>query len=186
MTTHPFNLKKFLLLMLISCAVFTTLILLAFPKGFMLLIFNMQVKSTGGWGHFHHMRELATSQVRQVAKPNRDTIYSTTVVDLSHGPIVVFAPAYNKYWNLQMLDDRSDVFGYLGSRIHGTGREVTAVIVPPGYSGDSAGLPVIEATSEKVWLIFRFLVAEKSDIAAANSVQDRILLTLLADYLKAD
>lgn len=186
MTRHPFKLKRFLLIMFISCAVFTSLILLAFPSCFMLLIFNMQTRSTGGWGHFYHMRELATSEVRQVAKPNRDTIYSAAVVDLSNGPIVVFAPAYNKYWNLQLLDDRSDVFGYLGSRINGTGRDVSAVIVPPGYTGDSEGLSVIEATSEKVWLIFRFLVAEKSDIAAANSVQDRIRLTLLADYQKAN
>lgn len=172
---------KLLLLALISCALTTSLSVLVFPYGFIYLIQNMQVRSSGGWGKLYHMRELATSKVRDVVKPNRDTLYSSTVIDLHNGPVVVYVPAYDKYWNVQMMDNRSDVFGYLGSRTHGTGRDTSALIVPPGFTGGSAHLPMIEATSNRIWLVYRFLVTSDEDIAVVRKVQDQLTLTPLAE-----
>jgi len=180
------KLWKLILLTLLSCVLTTSLLVFVFPNGFIYLIQTMQVRSAGGWGKFYHMRELATSKVRDVAKPNRDTLYSSTVIDLRNGPVVVYVPAYDKYWNVQMMDNRSDVFGYLGSRTHGTGHATTALIVPPGFSGESAGLPTIEATSNKIWLVYRFLVTTEDDIVGARKVQDQLELIPLAEYLATE
>ncbi|MBP8925049.1 MAG: DUF1254 domain-containing protein [Pseudomonadales bacterium] len=176
------NLLKLLSLTLISCALTTSLLVIAFPSGFIFLVQTMQVRNSGGWNKFYHMRELATANVRDVVKPNRDTLYSSAVIDLHSGPVVVHVPAYDKYWNVQMMDDRSDVFGYLGSRTHGKGHATTALIVPPGFSGDPVHLPVIEATSNKIWLVYRFLATTDDDLVAARKVQDQFALTPLADY----
>lgn len=177
------NLWKLLSLTLISCALTTSLLVLAFPSGFIFLVQTMQARNSGGWNKFYHMRELATANARDVVKPNRDTLYSSAVIDLHNGPVVVYVPAYDKYWNVQMMDDRSDVFGYLGSRTHGKGHATTALIVPPGFAGDPAHLPVIEATSNRIWLVYRFLATTDDDLAAARKVQDQLALTPLADYL---
>ncbi len=177
------KLWKLLSLTLISCALTTSLLVLVFPSGLIFLIQNMQVRNTGGWNKFYHMRELATASARDVVKPNRDTLYSSAVIDLHNGPVVVYVPAFDKYWNVQMMDDRSDVFGYLGSRTHGKGHATTALIVPPGFTGDRTRLPIIEATSNKVWLVYRFLATTDEDLAAARKAQDQLELIPFADYL---
>jgi len=61
-------------------------------------------------------------------------------------------------------------------------RATSALIVPPGFGGDPAHLPTIEATSNKIWLVYRFHVTTEDDLAMARTVQDQLTLTPLAEY----
>ena len=116
------------------------------------------------------------AQDRQVAKPNRDTIYSSVVIDLAMGPVLIKVPPYARYWNVQFIDASSNVFGYMGSRLGNADSDRTALLVPQDYQQDTGELRIIRATSNKVWLVYRFHVVDANDIAAAVQVQNNLEL----------
>src|SRR5512145_253353 len=59
----------------------------------------------GGLGRFIHHRELAPIDF-PVVRPNRDTLYSTSVFDLDAGPVTLTLPDPGpRYMSLQVIDE---------------------------------------------------------------------------------
>ena len=54
------------------------------------------VKSSGGIGKFFHYREPMPIEKQLVVRPNRDTLYSSAVVDLDAGPVTIILPDAGK------------------------------------------------------------------------------------------
>lgn len=64
------------------------------------------VKEGGGVGTFHHAREPASIDHQTVIRLNRDTLYSTAVVDLDAGPVTVTLPnADERFMAMQVIDE---------------------------------------------------------------------------------
>ena len=69
------------------------------------LYFGNVVKD-GGFGKFHHNRELAPIDRQPVIRLNRDTLYSAAVFDLDAGPVTVSLPdAGKRFMSLQVIDE---------------------------------------------------------------------------------
>jgi len=61
--------------------------------------------NNGRFGKFIHRRELVPADSRGVVRPNRDTLYSSTVFDLNAGPVTISLPdAGNRYMSMQVID----------------------------------------------------------------------------------
>ena len=50
------------------------------------------VVKSGGFGKFHHGRELAAPVQQGIVRPNRDTLYSLAIFDLDAGPVTIALP----------------------------------------------------------------------------------------------
>lgn len=62
------------------------------------------VIARGGMGRFAHVRELASAERPLVVRPNRDTLYSTAVLDLAAGPATIRLPqAGTRYFSLMVI-----------------------------------------------------------------------------------
>jgi len=60
----------------------------------------------GGFGKFHHERELAEIDRQTVIRLNRDTLYSFGVFDLNAGPVTVTLPdAGKRFMAVQVIDE---------------------------------------------------------------------------------
>lgn len=60
----------------------------------------------GGFGKFHHERELAAIDHQTVIRLNRDTLYSFGVFDLDAGPVTITLPdAGKRYMAMQVIDE---------------------------------------------------------------------------------
>jgi hypothetical protein len=60
----------------------------------------------GGIGKFHHNREMTPIEVRVVQRGNRDTLYSTAVVDLDAGPVTITLPdAGQRFMTMIFIDE---------------------------------------------------------------------------------
>jgi hypothetical protein len=60
----------------------------------------------GDFGKFYHRRDLVPPDLRNVIRPNRDTLYSDAVFDLSAGPVTISLPdAGNRYMSMQVIDE---------------------------------------------------------------------------------
>jgi hypothetical protein len=69
------------------------------------------VVKDGGFGRFHHNRELTPIDKQLVVRSNRDTLYSAGVFDLNGGPVTVFLPdAGDRFLSMQVINE--DHFTY--------------------------------------------------------------------------
>ena len=124
---------------------------------------------------FTHTRRLLGPTDREVVTPNNDTLYTNAWLDLSGGPLVIEAPAMGtRYWTLGFLDMWTNPWAYAGRRT--TGSDAQRLFVHgPGWHGDApAGMHVIAAPGDDVWIIGRILVDDdEADLAEVRALQDR-------------
>ncbi len=67
--------------------------------------------NTGGFGKFHHNRELTPLDQQNVVRQNRDTLYSGAVLDLDAGPVTVTLPdAAGRFMSIQVFDEDQYTF----------------------------------------------------------------------------
>jgi hypothetical protein len=60
----------------------------------------------GGFGRFHHIRELSPIDHQLVIRQNRDTLYSAGVFDLDAGPVTIGMPdAGERFMSLQVITE---------------------------------------------------------------------------------
>ena len=112
----------------------------------------------GGFGVLRHSRVLTPLDQQLVIRMNRDTLYSTAVLDLSSPAAVTLPEADGRYMSLQVINQ--DHFSY-------------AVSEPGRYE-----LTENAVGSRYVYLIIRtFIDADDSeDIKVANTMQDAIVI----------
>ena len=88
----------------------------------------------GPMNTFAHYREYPNATMREVVRPNFDTLYSLAWLDLTQGPVIVSVPDTDgRYYLLPLLDMWTDVFACPGKRTTGTGAGHFA-IVPLGWT----------------------------------------------------
>ena len=69
------------------------------------LYFNNSVTG-GGFGGWHHIRELLPIDHQTVIRGNRDTLYSSRVFDLDAGPVTIILPdAGKRFMSLQIISE---------------------------------------------------------------------------------
>src|SRR5689334_16189194 len=85
-------------------------------------------------GAWHHVRELAGPNDRQVTTPNNDTLYSLAWLDLSLGPVELSLPdTQGRYDSIAVLDAYTNNVAILGQRTTGT-RAARFVLVGPRWT----------------------------------------------------
>lgn len=76
-----------------------------FPRAESDLYFSAQAKD-GAFGKFIHRREPASVDKQTVIRLNRDTLYSSTVVDLDAGPVTITIPdAGKRFMSLMIVNE---------------------------------------------------------------------------------
>lgn len=126
-----------------------------------------------------------TADMRQVVRPNFDTLYSFGYVDVTQEPMVVSVPdTGDRYYLLPMLDMWSDVFASPGWRTTGT-QAGNFLLTPRGWSGTvPAGFAQIEAPTSYVWVIGRTKTDGPPDYDAVHKIQAGYKITPLSEWGK--
>src|SRR5580698_10210828 len=126
-----------------------------------------------------------TADMRQVVRPNFDTLYSFGYLDLTKEPMVVSVPdTGGRYYLLPMLDMWTDVFASPGWRTTGT-QAGNFLVTPRGWSGTvPAGFTQIEAPTPYVWIIGRTKTDGPADYDAVHKIQAGYKITPLSDWGK--
>lgn len=139
----------------------------------------------GPLNQFGHARRLSSSDDTDMPTANRDTLYSSAVLDLSQEPLVLSVPAVDdRYYVINMFDMWHNLFKYVGTRETGTLAK-QFLIVPPGWQGSDIphDLTVVESPTSKVWLWGRTQVFGEEDYATVHNIQDNYTLTPLSQYM---
>lgn len=135
---------------------------------------------------FGHARRLSSPADTDMPTANRDTLYSSAILDVSQEPMVLSVPSVtDRYYVINMFDMWHNLFQYVGTRETGSlAKEF--LIVPPGWVGEvPRNTILVEAPTTKVWLWGRTQVLGQDDYEQVNAVQDQYKLTPLSEYLGA-
>jgi len=135
----------------------------------------------GPMNTFVHYREYPDANFREVVRPNFDTLYSISWLDLEKEPVVLSVPdTAGRYYLLPMLDMYTDIFAAPGSRTSGNAAQNFAVI-STSFSGKLPdGLVPIVAPTDHVWIVGRTKTDGPQDYAAVHKVQDGFCVTPLS------
>jgi hypothetical protein len=137
---------------------------------------------------FNFLTQLATPTETVVVRPNNDTLYANTDLNLSQAPVVLTVPPTgNRYYSFQFLDSYTNDFQYIGTR-EGQTSGGQYFIYGPNYTGTVPGgfTGTIQAPTDSVSLLGRTLVEGPSDLAAANAVQSQYTLSYYPSNFNPD
>lgn len=121
--------------------------------------------------------QLSDFRSRNVTAPNNDTIYSSSLLELSGGPVELVAPTVrDRYVSIAFMNAFTDNFAYVGTRAtHGEGGRFW--IAGPEWRGQvPSGVRLFRSDTNDVWMLARILVDGPADLAAAEAVQRQIAI----------
>jgi len=139
----------------------------------------------GPMNMFNNVPEYPPANFKGVVRPNFDTLYSISYLDMTKEPVVVSVPDTNgRYCLLPMLDMWSDVFASPGWRTTGT-QAGNFLVAPPGWNGAiPSGMTRISAPTPFVWIIARTKTDGPQDYDAVHKIQAGYKVTLLSQWGK--
>lgn len=121
---------------------------------------------------------------RDVVTPANDLMYSTAWIHLGAGPRWLTVPAAAKhpgrYFVLALYDAYTENFDNLGPRHSAPGGERVLLVGPGDTTPLPAGVHVVRAPTNLVWLLARILVVDADDLPAARRLQVQIGIAPLA------
>jgi hypothetical protein len=150
---------------------------------------------SGPMNMFSNVPTYPPADAKAVVRPNFDTLYSVSYLDLTKEPMVVSVPdTGGRYYLLPMLDMWSDVFASPGWRTTGT-QAGEFLVAPPGWRPDlrdrfveefrlPAGTQRIEAPTPYVWIIGRTKTDGAADYDAVHKIQAGLKITPLSAWGK--
>ncbi|MFK7932388.1 MAG: DUF1254 domain-containing protein [Saprospiraceae bacterium] len=127
------------------------------------------------------VRATPTADFTSVVKPNVDTYYTTSWLDLSDGPLVLEVPQTERYYLLPLLDAYSNIFESIGTRTGYTEEKYFFFIKGPNHvdvnpQGNHQGrFHIIQAPTNMVWMLGRVEVKGYADgVKNVYPIQDKI------------
>lgn len=128
-----------------------------------------------------NVREFPRPDMKDVIRPNVDTLYSMAWLDLSKEPMVLVLPDSNgRYYLIQMLDAWSDVFASLGKRTTGTKPNRFAIVGPNWKGALPTGVKKISSPTNLVWIIGRTQTNGVADYENVHQFQNGLKLLPLS------
>jgi len=152
-----------------------------------------KVPFKGPMNTFVNVAEYPPADFKGVVRPNFDTLYSSSFVDLTKEPVVISVPDTNgRYYLLPMLDMWTDVFASPGWRTTGT-QAATFLVAPRDWRPDlrerfaeefklPAGTQRIDAPTPYVWIIGRTQTNGPADYDAVHKIQAGFKIAPLSDW----
>ena len=138
------------------------------------------------WNQINNNARVNTPEDRTVQTPNSDTPYSQLGLDLRTEPWVLTVPAVAKerYFSVQLTDQYTHNFAYVGTRATGNGGG-SFLIAGPGWNGEKPpGIAdVIRSETELVYAIFRTQLFNPGDIGNVKEVQAGYQVKPLSGFL---
>ena len=111
-------------------------------------------------------------------RPNVDTFYSLSELDLSQGPVVLSIPDMgSRYFSFQLTDPYTNVTSYIGSRTTGSGPGEYAITWSGGPHVDVSGAQTVEVPYRSMLALGRTLAGDPADQLKAIELIKQYTLT---------
>ena len=135
---------------------------------------SVYLKQANGYNRFSH-QGLPDASWREFVSPSPDLLYSYLVFDTTKSAIAIEIPGYNGYWLNQMVDDRTDTFGYVGHRapVSDATHFVIFSNATPNFA-TPAGFEAFKSPTPTGLFLLRYLVRSPDSVAQIDAVRQSI------------
>lgn len=133
------------------------------------------------------MHHVATPEDTAVITPNSDTPYSMMFMDLRAEPMVISVPAVKKprYYAVQLIDNNTYNFGYIGSRATGNDGGIYMVAGPDWNGETPRGITkVFHSRTQFPFALFRTQLFDPADLPNVVKIQTNYHVQPLSAFLK--
>ncbi len=165
--------KRFLGIALLTCGVVLAAVyavVIFYPHYKMAEAMDGIIERAGGANRFV-FEPLPDATWRTIVKPSPDLAYGAMTYDLTEGPLVIEAPALAGYWSLQFVDDKTNSFGYAGSRMAGDSVPKIRLSRGENARGNATSL---KSPSNRGIVIVRYLVREPAHFGPIDRLRRQI------------
>jgi len=139
--------------------------------------------------HLYSEARVFTPKDTVIQTPNSDTPYSFSELDLRGEPIVLIVPVIDKkrYFSIQLIDQYTFNFAYIGSRATGNNGG-SFMIVGPAWKGETPkGITkVIKSETQFVMAGYRTQLFNPADIVNVKKIQAGYKVQTLSSFLGKD
>jgi len=139
--------------------------------------------------HLYSEARVFTPQDTVIQTPNSDTPYSFAELDLRGEPMVLTVPVIekNRYFSVQLIDEYTFNFSYIGSRTTGNNGG-SFMVAGPGWKGETPkGITkVIRSETEFVMAGYRTQLFNTDDIDNVKKIQAGYKVQTLSSFLGKD
>ena len=134
---------------------------------------------------FGHLRAFPDHTMREVVRPNADTLYSLAWFDVSKEPQVLsISDTGGRYYMLPMLDMWTDIIAAPGSRTSGTKAANFAIVGPTWRGSLPDGVETVRSPTSIGWILGRTQTNGAADYENVHRIQDGYKLTPLGRWGK--
>ncbi|HEV7474504.1 MAG TPA: DUF1254 domain-containing protein [Pyrinomonadaceae bacterium] len=139
------------------------------------------------WNQIKNIPRVYTPDDKAIQTPNSDTPYSMVGMDLRAEPIVLTVPVIEKsrYYSVQLIDQYTFNFDYIGSRA--TGNDGGSFMVAgPGWKGTKPqGIKqVFQSETEMPIAAYRTQLFNSADLDNVKKIQSGYKVQTLSEFLK--
>src|SRR5580692_7324931 len=121
--------------------------------------------------------------IRQIVRPNADTLYSTAWLDLSQEPILIHVPdSGGCFYLLQFMDAWTETFADPGKRTTGTAEAWFAIVGPKWTGKLPEHVTRFDAATNIVWLLGRTQTNGAADYANVRAFQQGMRIMPFSTY----
>lgn len=131
-----------------------------------------------------HLREFPDYTFREVTRPNADTLYILSWMDLGNEPLILSVPESSRYYLMQFMDAWTNTFAVPGTRTTGNKAGNFAIIGPRWKGALPSGVTSFRSPTNMVWLLGRIQTNTASDYTTVRTLQDEFRLTPLSVWGK--
>ena len=160
----------------------------AYLFGYPLVLMEETRKSMGQTPNtLYHNQTFPDHTFRAVVRPNNDTLYSTSWLDLSSQPQILSVPdTADRYYVMPFMDAWTNVFATVGTRTTGNNTGDFALVGPDWQGELPEGVVRIDAPTNMVWLIGRIQTNGKQDVGNVFQLQQQFNLTGLEQWQRGE
>jgi hypothetical protein len=134
---------------------------------------------------FAHFRDFVPPGAQTINRPNQNLLYSTGILNLTDGPVIISVPdTQGRWYLLEMIDMWTDVFAAPGKRTTGTTAGNFAFTLPCWNGTLPEGVTRIDSPTPYVWIGGRTQTNGTSDLDAVHKIQDGYKITPLDQWGK--
>lgn len=124
---------------------------------------------------FHHVRTYMDVGERSVVRPNFDTLYSISWLDLTSQPVFIETPEIkDRYFVLPFYDMWTNVYATVGTQTTGTAAGRWMVVGPDWQGKVPEGVQLIRSPTSYSWIIGRIQTNGPADYQAVRQLQDQL------------
>src|SRR5580704_16158377 len=132
---------------------------------------------------FTHVPQFPRPDIRQIVRPNADTLYSTAWLDLAKEPILIHVPdSGSRLYLLQFMDAWTETFADPGKRTTGTTEAWFAIAGPEWRGKLPERVTRYDAPTNIVWLLGRTQTNGAPDYENVHAFQRGMRMMPLSAY----